>query len=283
MGPKRKMKNEKEYCFKHNRRKEVYCHKCPNKDIPMCALCMFEHQNEVHGERTVHITTIIQQVLAQVSERMKEGVIHQEVLAKHNDKAEKLITEKEQIRLQLDQKLESLMAFYTEQKTIVAENNAAMLKSYERILKESQKTEYKINDNLNNPDKVANRVKEMIDEEEYWQALAEANRALVEDVVFDDATIREELDNSEKYLQGYREQLATLDITPLHSSKHRKLMDENTNLHALCDKRQAEIKQMEDTHAKTIRNAILLTTVDDKDTHLADTKAKMQSIFPTTL
>jgi len=60
-------------------------------------------------------------------------------------------------------------------------------------------------------------------------------------------------------------------------------MDENTNLHALCDKRQAEIKQMEDTHAKTIRNHTLLTTVDDKDTHLANTTAKMQSIFPTTL
>ena len=253
MKLKERVKTEKEYCFKHNRKKEAFCYKCPNRDIPMCALCMFIHQNEVHGEHTVHITTIIQGVLAQVSERMKEGVIHQDVLAKHNEKAEKLITEKELIRLQLDHKLESLMAFYTAQKTIVAENNAAMLKSYERILKESQKTEYKINDNLNNPDKVANRVKEMIDEEEYWQAYDEANRALVEDVVFDDATIREELDNSEKYLQAYKEQLATLDITPLHSTKYNALVAENTTLKARSEEQLAEIKLMEDTHAKTIR------------------------------
>lgn len=222
----------------------------------MCPLCMCVHQNEVHGEKTVHITTIIQGVLTQVGELMKEGVKHQEEIARHSEKAEKLIKDKEAIRLQLDERLENLMDFYTQQKGIVAENNAAMLKSHERILKETQKAEYKINDNLKNPDKVANRVKEMIEEEDYWRALAEANRALVEDVVFDDTQIQEELVKSEKCLQGYQDQLATLDIMPLHSTKYNSLLEENEHLRQQNQKQQANQKKMEEDHAQQISQSI---------------------------
>jgi hypothetical protein len=191
---------------------------------------------------------------------MKGGVKHQEEIARHNAKAEKLITDKEAIRFELDERLESLMVFYTQQKAIVAENNAAMLKSHEKILKEAQKAEYKINDNLKNPDKVANRVKEMIEKEDYWLALAEANRALEEDVVFDDTQIREELVKSEKCLQGYKDQLATLDIMPLHSAKYKTLIQDNDNLRQQSQKQQAEMKKLEEDHAQAIRKAEIINS-----------------------
>jgi len=243
----------------------------------MCPLCMCKHQNEVHGEQAVHITSLIDDVLKQVSERMKDGVKHQEVVSQHSAKAEQLIKDKEKIRFELDARLESLMVFYTEQKGIVAENNASMLKSHERILKETQKAEYKINDNLNNPDKVANRVKDMIHEEEYWPALAEANRALVEDVVFDDAAIREELTLSEKCLHAYEEQLATLDITPLHSAKYNKLLAENADLRKENERQQADLAQLANESKQQIGKFPQLTPVEEKTAELADTRAKLLS------
>ena len=95
----------------------------------------------------------------------------------------------------------------------------------------------------------------MIDEEDYWTALAEANRALVEDVVFDDMPIQEELVKSEKCLQGYKDQLATLDIMPLHSTKYNTLVADNENLRQENQKYQADIKQLEHNHAQAIRKA----------------------------
>jgi len=250
------VKDDAQFCSEHNRWKEIFCRKCPEPHIAMCPICVCKHQNEKHEENTVHITTVIEDTLRQVKELMREGVTHQKVIAQENTEAERLIREKETIRLQLDQRLEGLMQFYTAQKAIVAENNAAMLNSYERIVKESQKVEFKINDNLNNPDKVANRVKEMIDDQHYWPALAEAKRALVEDVVFDDAPIREELGKSQEYLKKYQDQLATLDITPLHSSKYNKLLQDKADLQQLTEQLQAEIKVMIETHAKEIRTLV---------------------------
>ena len=264
-----KKKMGMKYCEAHNRNKELFCFKCKGKEEPMCPLCMCTHQNEIHGERTVHITTIIGEVLTQVSELMKDGVQHQEVITQHNAKAEKLIKDKEDIRIQLDERLESLMVFYTQQKAIVAENNAAMLKSHERILKESQKAEYKINDNLNNPDKVANRVKEMIDREDYWQALAEANRALVEDVVFDDTQIKDELGKSEVCLQAYQHQLATLDIMPLHSTQYNTLLSDKEHLRALLLQEQTDHKQSQAAHVQAISNAQSLIVLETKDHEFA--------------
>lgn len=255
-------KEEKELgnklCEKHNRSQELFCFLCKSEDEPMCPLCMCTHQNEVHRGNTVHITTIIDKELRKVSELMKDGVKHQEVIAQHNVRAEKLITDKEKIRFALDERLESLMVFYTQQKGIVAENNAAMLKSHERILKEAQRAEYRINDNLKNPDKIPNRVKEMIAQENYWSALAEAKRALKEDVVFDDTQIKEELEKSEKCLQGYKDQLATLDIMPLHSAEYNSLVADNASLRQQNAKQEAEIGRLIDTHAKAIREVLLI-------------------------
>ena len=212
----------------------------------MCPLCLCNHQKEVHGEETVHITSLIDDVLKQVKERLKDGEKHQEVISRHSAKAELLIKEKETIRFQLDSRLESLMEFYTQQKEIVAKNNTAMLQSHEKILKETQRAEYKINDNLKNPDRVERRVKDMIHEEEYWPALAEANRALVEDVAFDDSSIQEELVLSEQCLQAYERQLETLDITPLHSTKYNMLVADN-------ERQKADLAKLAKESAEQIR------------------------------
>ena len=245
-------KQENQLCKKHNRSQELFCFLCKSEDEPMCPLCMCAHQNEVHKGNTVHITTIIDKVLAKVSELMKDGVKHQEVITQHNARAEKLITEKEKIRFALDERLESLMVFYTQQKGIVAENNAAMLKSHERILKETQKAEYRINENLKNPEKIPNRVKEMIAQEHYWPALAEAKRAHQEEVDFNDDLIKDELEKSEQCLQGYKNQLATLDIKPLHNNKYNSLLADKESLLQQNAKQEAEIRGLIDTHAKAI-------------------------------
>jgi hypothetical protein len=254
---KAKVKNKLEYCEEHGRSKELFCFKCHKQELPMCAICLGKHENEAHGGQVVHITALIRDVLKKVGERMKEGGQHQQEIARHSEKAEELIKEKETIRKELDERLESLMLFYTQQKAIVADNNTAMLKSYERILKETQKAEYKINDNLQHPDKIANRVEDMINMEDYWVALAEANRALVEDVVFDDTSIKEELKDSEAFLQRYKDQLATLDITPLHRSKHQALTKEKDSLLEKTKQQDMERKKMEEDYTQRISIFIL--------------------------
>lgn len=273
-----KVKNKLEYCEEHQRSKELFCYKCHKQEVAMCAICLGTHENEVHGGQVVHITTLIRDVLKKVGERMKEGGQQQEEIASHSKKAEELIKEKETIRKELDERLESLMLFYTQQKAIVADNNTAMLKSYERILKETQKAEYKINDNLQHPDKIANRVEDMISVEEYWKALEEANRALVEDVVFDDTSIKEELRDSEAFLQRYKDQLATLDITPLHRSKHQALTQEKDGLIEKTKQQEMERKKMEEEYTQRISTSRHITCVEEKSEELESTKAKMLSI-----
>ena len=70
----------------------------------------------------------------------------------------------------------------------------------------------------------------MMDKENYWFALEEAQRALTEDARFDDTHIKEEFDKGRILLEKYQKQLLALDITPLDSSEYTKLLNDKAGL-----------------------------------------------------
>lgn len=224
------MADQKHVCKKHNKKLEVFCLTCKGQEEPMCSICMCDHQNERHGTKATHITSLIQSVLTQVGTLMQKNEGHQQQIKAYTKDAEELITAKEAIRLKVDEKLQKLRAFYKKQKALVASNNAGIMKCHETILKEAQKGEYKITENIKDPKKVERRVTEMVQKEDYWLAFEEANRALIEDVRLDDKQIKEEFAKSETLLKAYQDQLLALDITPLDSIQYKKLTEQNEAL-----------------------------------------------------
>ena len=152
------------------------------------------------------------------------------LVTKMYKEAEELLTAKENVRLKVDEKLTNLRAFYKKQKAEVASNNASILLCHESIMKATQKSEYKIKENMKDPRKVERRVTEMMDKEDYWIALMEAQRALSEDARFDDTHIKEEFDKGRMLLDKYKKQLVALDVIPLDSSEYTKLLDEKAGL-----------------------------------------------------
>lgn len=225
------MAEQKHVCSKHNKKLEVFCLTCKGQEEPMCSICMCDHQNERHGTKATHITTLIQSVLIQVGNLLQKTEEQQQKIKGYNKDAEELITAKEAIRFKVDEKLQKLREFYKKQKALVASNNAAILKCHETILKEAQKGEYKIKENIKDPKKVERRVTAMVQKEDYWLAFEEANRALVEDAGVDDKHIKEEFAKSDTLLKAYQDQLLALDITPLDSSKYNKMMEDNAGLY----------------------------------------------------
>jgi hypothetical protein len=224
---------KKHVCDKHKRKLEAFCDICDareGKEQAMCAICMCEHQNQAHGGKTRHITSTIRGVLDQVIALMQKGDDHQLILQTYNKEAEELLTTKENVRLKVDEKLTNLRAFYKKQKAEVASNNASILLCHESIMKATQKSEYKIKENMKDPKKVERRVTEMMDKEDYWVALTEAQRALSEDARFDDTHIKEEFDKGRMLLDKYKKQRVALDVIPLDSSEYTKLLDEKAGL-----------------------------------------------------
>lgn len=228
------MKMEKKHmCDKHKRKLEAFCDICDaheGKEKAMCAICMCDHQNQVHGGKTRHITSTINGILDQIRILMQKGEDHQLILQTYNKEAEDLLTAKENVRLKVDEKLNVLRAFYKKQKAEVASNNATILLCHESIMKATQKGEYKIKENLKDPNKVARRVTKMIDQEDYWVAFEEAKRALAEDARFDDTQIKEEFAKGRVLLAKYEKQLSALDVMPLDSSEYTKLLNEKAGL-----------------------------------------------------
>lgn len=220
-------------CDKHKRKLEAFCEICDareGKEKAMCAICMCEHHNQLHGGKTRHITTTIKDILAQVGVLMQKGDDHQLVLQTYNKEAESLLTKKEGIRSELDKKLTKLREFYKKQKADMATNNASILLCHESIMKATQKSEYKIKENMKDPQKVERRVTDMMDKEDYWIALDEAKRALAEDARFDDTQIKEEFDKGRVLLEKYEKQLLGLDVIQLDSTEHTKLVNDRAEL-----------------------------------------------------
>jgi hypothetical protein len=220
-------------CERHKRKLEAYCDICDDregKEQAMCAICMCEHHNKVHGGKMRHITSTIQEILGQVSTLMLKGDDHQAILHTYNKEAERLLTSKESLRQKVEEKLNSLRKFYKNQKAEVAYNNASVLLCHESIMKATQKSEYKIKENMKDPEKVKRRVADMVDKEDYWVALEEAKRALNEDARFDDTQIKEEFEKGRVILANYEQQLLALDVMPLDCSEYSKLLNEKAGL-----------------------------------------------------
>ena len=218
-------------CTRHeNKVLEAFCFDCGGQAEPMCSICLCEHQRTRHKTNATHITSIIDGVLVEVKKALEKTEEEHRKIKDHSKKAEDLMTSKENVRRRLEEKLQKLREFYKTQKALVASTNSDLLNANEKILKETQKCEYRIQDHIKDPTKVERRVKEMIVKEDYWVAYAEAKRALAEDTMVDDTEIKEQLKTCQFMMKKYQDQLLALDITSIHSSEYIKIIDTNKTL-----------------------------------------------------
>ncbi len=161
-------------------------------------------------------------------------------------------------------------------------------------MKATQKSEYKIKENMKDPKKVERRVTEMMDKEDYWIALEEAQRALTEDARFDDTHIKEEFDKGRILLAKYQKQLLALDVIALDSSEYTKLLDEKAGLTgnqslywitiiirwvdqtSSCQGRESSQNRRD---GQTTKCRSLLTFIEAKEEEFNQLKAQLESML----
>ena len=213
---------EKRVCKKHvNKVLEAFCFDCKGEEELMCSICLCEHQTERHKTKATHITTIIEGVLAKFAIALQKTDEHHRQIVEYSRQAEDLMTSKESIRHQLEEKLQNLREFYKTQKALVASTNSALLNCNEKILKEAQKCENRLKEHIKDP--VDRRVHEMIVKEDYWVAYEEAKRALAEDTTIDDKEIKKQLETCQDMKKKYQDQLIALDVIHLHISEYEEM------------------------------------------------------------
>ena len=196
----------------------------------MCSICLCEHQKERHKTNTTHITTIIKGVLDNVrAGRDKPEELRRQVET-YSIRAEELMNLREMTRRQLEEKLQKLRTFYKTQKVLVASTNSALLNCNEKILKDTQNCEYRIKESIKDPKKIERRVNEMILKEDYWLAYEEAEKALVDEVVFDDKEIKEQFTKGQTMIKEYQDQLLALDTITLHIKDYNRIVETNATI-----------------------------------------------------
>ena len=224
--------NEMERCKEHNKQYEMFCFEggCKGEELPMCSMCMCEHIKRHHVKGARHVTSLVQERLADVAKVSELTKKQQDQIKTYHTSAEEYLKVKDKVKRQLEEKLENLLAFYTRQKGLASDNNSSILQSNENILKALKKCEHKIKEKINDPNRVERKVKQMIEEHNYWLAYVEVNRALVEDSQLNDQEVKAELEKCELLTKAYEKQLADLDITPVQIAEYKSMNARNAEL-----------------------------------------------------
>ena len=223
--------SKKGKCEQHSKDLEMFCFDCEGVKKPMCSLCMCEHYKTVHHiSGTTHILDLIRESLKKVGENIQNTSNLQEKLKEYDNKAQKNQIAKDNLKAKLDEKLLRLKNLFKEQESLASVNHAEILRCHENTYKEIRKCESKIKDNLNDPQKIERKVKEMLKKQRYWESYEEVNRALEDTTKLDDAEINKNLNEYEKLLMDHEKILTALDITPAHASEYRLLKEENEQL-----------------------------------------------------
>ncbi len=223
--------SKKGICEQHSKDLEMFCFDCEGVKKPMCSLCMCEHYKTVHQKNhIVHVKDLIGDGLKKVEINIKNTSNLQEKLKGYGNKAQKNQIAKDNLKAKLDEKLLKLKNLFKEQESLASANHADILRCHENTYKEISKCESKIKENLNDPQKIARKVDDMVRKQRYWEGYEEVNRALEDTTKLDDAEINKNLDEYDALLKDHQNLLDALDNTPEHASEYSLLKKENEQL-----------------------------------------------------
>jgi chromosome segregation ATPase len=192
---------------------------------------MCEHYKTVHHiNGSTHLANLIEEGLRKVGDNISNTAGLQEKLKEYDNKAQKNQIAKDNLKAKLDEKLLKIKNLFKEQESLASHNHADILRCHEKTYKEIRKCESKLKENLNDPQKIDRKVKEMVKNQRYWEGYEELNRALEDTTKLDDKEINKNLSEYDKLLEEHQSLLAALDITPASTSEFRLMREENEQL-----------------------------------------------------
>jgi hypothetical protein len=176
------------------------------------------------------LSNLIEEGLKKVGDNISNTTGLQEKLKEYDNKAQKNQIAKDNLKAKLDEKLLRLKNLFKEQENLASANHADILRCHEKTYKEIRKCESRLKENLNDPQKIDRKVKEMVKNQRYWEGYEELNRALEDTTKLDDNEINKNLIEYDKLLKEHENLLITLDITPEHASEFRLIREENEKI-----------------------------------------------------
>jgi methyl-accepting chemotaxis protein len=149
--------------------------------------------------------------LEDINSEIKKVQRHKEEVAKHSENASRIMSEQNDIKGKIENALNKMRENIKRYNQDASKKSTVLLKCYEQLAKEITRCEHKINENINDPQKIERNVEAMTKHQKYWKAYKEVQRALKEDATPDDSKIIEHTNNYQKVLDEYKNQLQEIE------------------------------------------------------------------------
>lgn len=226
-----------DFCPRHGKEYEMHCQQCSTEMVPLCALCVCEHNLEVHKVKTAHIDWTIQANIKQLGAELKKLDVQQAIVTGYCKRAEKDSERTNEIKGKLEDRINDAKELLEQKAKEVLDMHAGILEDHEAVMKEANDCEHNIKQNLSDPKKTEKKVRELTGQRKYVSALNEVKRALKEDVKIDEAKISLQIEKYEKGIDKFQDLFKELgvwvgDIQGLKKAKEKlaQLEKDNANL-----------------------------------------------------
>lgn len=195
----------------------------------MCAMCMCEHVKQHRVSKATHITSVVDGYLGKMKDVANMAKEQQEQISRHQRTAEAYLDQKDKIKAELEQKLESLLKLHGQQKELASDRNSTIMQCHENILKATKLCEHKIKEKVN-AKHIKTVISDLIQKRQYWQAYQKVTKAIAEGSKLDDQEILAELARWKDLNSKLSQQLADLQTQPQDLEEYQRLCQENQQL-----------------------------------------------------
>jgi methyl-accepting chemotaxis protein len=153
----------------------------------------------------------IKKGIEDINKEIKKVQKHKDEVAKYSENASRIMSEQNDIKSKIDNAFNKMRENIKRYNQETSKKSTVLLKCYEQLAKEITRCEHKINENINDPQKIERNVEAMTKYQKYWKAYKEVQRALKEDATPDHSKIIEHSDNYQKVLEEYKVQLNKIE------------------------------------------------------------------------
>jgi hypothetical protein len=219
-------------CPKHNKFYEMHCKQCSKDMVPLCALCVCEHNLEVHKLETAHMDSTIKENIKRLGEGLKKLDKQQEIVTGYCKRAEKDSETTNEIKGKIEDRINRTKELLDQKTKAVLDKHSGILETYEAVTKETNDCEHNIKQNMSDPKKTKKKVKKFISEGRYVSALNEVLRALKEDVKVDDSKVRLQIEKYEKEINEFQDLYKDLEVWVGGIQDSKKIREQKEQLEA---------------------------------------------------
>lgn len=233
-----------DFCSKHGKEFEAVCNQCDKDQKPMCAICLCEHIKEKHNTNATHLTVLIKESLGKLNGVDHNVGDHLKKILDYEAKAGEMLKVKDEIKNNLQEKLNKLKCFLSKQNERVMVRNSDILKGYEEVSMEIDKIEHNLRNKVSSPEANNENVDKMIKKNKYWKALQEVNKLLNQEINLDDRLIINKFEKLDKHVSEFKDQLNSLDEEVIDILGAKELRDKLEQNEQLMQRNEELIQQL---------------------------------------